>query len=176
MIFAINQYTVDMIKDPDGKADPGLLSVFGFKNDDFRFTAVQRAEFSLVNNFMCSAGCTCNIEYMPLFMAKEYTGAVFLPENPLQADAFYPTCYKRNPLSFPDIDEVLIKVLNTIERLLKCSGIKDKLLWYVTLDIKEGPPEKSCGDVLIEDAQSKVYIVALIMCVCAAYLWILLIF
>jgi len=42
MIFGISRYMVEMIEDPDGKADPGLLSTFGFKNDDFRFTRAQR--------------------------------------------------------------------------------------------------------------------------------------
>jgi len=82
----------------------------------------------------------------------EYATSVFFIKTPFQADNFYPACYKKNPLPFPDIDESIIKVLNTIERLLRCSGIKEKLIWYVTLDIKEGPPEKSCGDVLIDDA------------------------
>ena len=176
VVFDVNRYTVEMISDPDGKADPGLLSSFGFQNDDFRFTQEQRAEIALVNKIMCSAGCPCDVKYRSAFKGTRYATSVFLPISPLLVDAFYPTCYQRNPLPFPDIDEVLIKVLNTIEKLWRCSGIKDKLLWYVTLDIKEGPPEKSCGDVLIEDAQSKVYMMALVMSFCAAYLWILLIF
>lgn len=125
---------------------------------------------------MCSSFCTCNIAYRDKFTGIQYGRSIFLPKNPLQADKFYPDCFERKPEGFPELDEKVVKVLHVFEELYHCSGIKEKLMYYATLEVKEGEPEKPCGDVLTKDSQSNIFVTALIMCICAGYIWVLLLF
>jgi hypothetical protein len=154
IVWEMNRYMIEIIEDDNGEADAGILKMIPkFEDFDFKLSREDRERLKEINRYMCSSVCPCPEEYKDLYQGIDYEKSVFLNKNTVQN--FYPDCTERlQTLSdtFSDLDSQFVKIINILEKVFDCSGIDDKIFYFMTLDVSTGPPSETCGDLVTDNA------------------------